>query len=161
MTTADEQQAIVERLKKTMKYSPVDWELTTKAGYAAREVFKQEAWAVIAMDSLRPYAQAMALLHVIECHYWRAREHLDAMPLAARKKIHGKRYSRSYELDIDVYTRHWLWANRDMEALQNRGCDLIAEVESNFGYVAEESKYLPKGKTCYELQLIPESPPKV
>jgi len=50
-----------------------------------------------------------------------------------------------YALDIDIYTRHWMWANGDRVAEQ----DAVAYVKEKFGYKPEESKFLKKGKSMY------------
>lgn len=116
--------------------------------YDAREALKGEAWAAIASD-ISGVKKAWALLHVIEAHYWRAREALEALPTAKQKKIHGKRYSKGYELDLDVYTRHWLWSNKDVEALKNRGCDFVDLLKESFGYEPERSAFMPTGCSDY------------
>lgn len=81
--------------------------------YYEREKRKAEAWKLLSAEDTSLTIKARALLLLIEAHYWRAREHLEARPKAEQRRIHGKRYCRGYELDIDVYTRHWLHANGD------------------------------------------------
>ena len=144
----EDQKLIVDRLCKTQCYSVQVGGRPLK--YEDRETLKNEAWAVMASDA-SPYAKANALLHIIEAHYWRARESLDLMPSKIRRCVHGKRYSRGYELDLDVYTRHWLWANSDSVAIKGRGCDLPALLDQHFGYQPEENKFMPKGCTDYAL----------
>lgn len=83
-----------------------------------------------------------------EAHYWRAKDALFNASAAFRKKVHGKRYQRSYQLEIDTYTRHWLWAI---------GCELIKDDQEALEYIMkelrykpEECKYLPKGMSMYQ-----------
>ena len=60
--------------------------------YAEREQQKAEAWRLIAGEGNSLAIKAQALLRVIEAHYWRAREHLEVLPRAVQRRIHGKRY---------------------------------------------------------------------
>jgi hypothetical protein len=115
--------------------------------YAEREAMKTEAWKVINSKDANIHAKAWGVLKVIEAHYWRAREDLEAMPKAAQRRIHGKRYCPGHLLDIDVYTRHWLAANKSIPI----SYEVIQHVKSEFGYEPEESKFLHPGQTSYML----------
>ena len=125
--------------------------------YAEREVMKTEAWKVINSNDASINAKAWGVLKVIEAHYWRARGALEAMPKAAQRRIHGKRYSPGYLLDIDVYTRHWLAENKRIPI----SYEVIQRVKSEFGYQPEESKFLHHGRTSYSLISKPASPKEV
>lgn len=92
------------------------------------------------------WEQGVALLRWIDECYWDARKHFEAMPKAVQKRIHGKRYSPGYEMDIDVYTRHWLAANGDKLAP-----GVLDYVREHFGYEPEPSRFLGKGQTIYAL----------
>ena len=115
--------------------------------YAEREAMKHKAWKVINSKDANIHAKAWGVLKVIEAHYWRAREDLESMPKAAQRRIHGKRYCPGYHLDIDVYTRHWLVANKSIPI----SYEVIQHVKSEFGYDPEESKFLHPGQTSYRL----------
>ena len=92
------------------------------------------------------WTQASAVLRWIDECYWDARKHFEAMPKSVQKRIHGKRYCLGYELDIDVYTRHWLAANSDKLAP-----GMLDFVREHFGYKPESSRFLEKGQTIYAL----------
>ena len=125
--------------------------------YAEREAMKHEAWKVINSKDANIRAKAWGVLKVIEAHYWRAREDLESMPKAAQRRIHGKRYCPGYQLDIDVYTRHWLVANKSIPI----SYEVIQHVKSEFGYDPEESKFLHPGQTSYRLPNAGNKPPQV
>ena len=114
--------------------------------YYEREQQKSEAWKLLAAKDTSLTIKAQALLRVIEAHYWRALEHLDALPRAAQRRIHGKRYSPGYQLDIDVYTRHWLHANGDRIAPEVVEC-----VRELWHYEPEQSRFLAKGYSIYAI----------
>jgi hypothetical protein len=122
----------------------------TPLDFKARETLKSEAWSVIGGDASN-IDKAWALLYVIEAHYWRAKQILEALPVVKQRRVHGKRYSKGYELDIDVYTRHWLWSNKDADALKNKSCNLVELLKEFFGYEPEQSKFLPVGHTIYDI----------
>jgi hypothetical protein len=67
------------------------------------------------------------------------------MPKKFQRRVLGRRYSPWYELDIDVYTRHWLWANGDRVNEQ----DAVRYVIDEFGYAPEQNRFLPKGASIY------------
>jgi len=112
--------------------------------YHEREKRKAEAWKLLSAEDTNLTIKAQALLLLIDAHYWRAREHLEAMPKADQRRIHGKRYCRGYELDIDVYTRHWLHANGDRMPPEVVQC-----VQDQWYYKPEQSPFLAKGQTSY------------
>lgn len=114
--------------------------------YHERERQKTEAWQLLAAENTSLTIKAQALLRVIDAHYWRAREHLEARPRTEQRRIHGKRYSPGYQLEIDVYTRHWLHANADRIAP-----DVIETVREQWHYEPEQSPFLAKGQTSYAI----------
>lgn len=113
--------------------------------YYEREEMKAEAWECIRSEYTSIEEKAYALFRIIEAHYWRAKEQLADMPASFRRRVHGKRYSKSYELEIDIYTRHWLAANKNMPV----GNDVIEYLINELGYKPEPSKFLPIGATSY------------
>jgi len=134
---------IFKRIKETGKYSIDHGDYPS---YADRETLKHEAWTMFGRAET-PFGKCSAILIVIEMHYWRAREGLEAATKAIQRKIHGKRYSPHYELNIDVYTRHWLAANGDRIC----GPELLAEIEDSFGYTKERSKFMTDGSSDYRV----------
>lgn len=114
--------------------------------YHEREAQKTEAWRLLAAEETSLPIKAQALLRVIDAHYWRAREHLEARPRSEQRRIHGKRYCPGYQLDIDVYTRHWLHANGDRIAPE-----VVAFVRDQWCYEPEPSRFLAKGQTSYAI----------
>ena len=114
--------------------------------YHEREQQKTEAWRMLADESVSLTLKAQALLRVIEAHYWRAREQLEANPRSVQRRIHGKRYSPGYQLDIDAYTRHWLHANGHRIAP-----DVIETVREQWHYEPEPSRFLAKDQTSYAI----------
>lgn len=114
--------------------------------YHAREQQKTEAWQLLAAEGISLTIKAQALLRVIDAHYWRAREHLEARPKSEQRRIHGKRYCPGYQLDIDVYTRHWLHANGDRIAPE-----VVEAVREQWYYEPEQSRFLAKGQTSYAI----------
>ena len=115
--------------------------------YLEREELKREAWRQYASKTTSTYQKAYAILEIIRAHYWRAREGLEARTVTKQKIIHGKRYCKGYQLDIDVYTKHWLFANG--EKLVSK--DVLNCIKDSFGYEPVKSKYLPPGFTSYVL----------
>lgn len=113
--------------------------------YFEREEMKAEAWHCLGSELLSINEKAYALFRIIEAHYWRAREQLDDMPASFRRRVHGKRYSKFYELEIDIYTRNWLAANQNIPV----GQDVFEYVINELGYKPVPSKYLPVGSTSY------------
>lgn len=122
--------------------------------YHEREQQKAEAWRLLAAEETSLTIKAQALLRVIDAHYWRAREHLEARPRAEQRRIHGKRYCPGYQLDIDVYTRHWLHANGDRIAPEVVEC-----VREQWYYEPEPSRFLAKGQTSYTIPNALGTPP--
>lgn len=110
-----------------------------------REDLKSRAWPIVHDKSKSLDARARALLQVMESHYWRARSGLDGSTLAVQKKVHGKRYCRGYKLDVDVYTRHWMHSNRDIQV----DPQVMAYIRDEIGYKPEQSDFLPDGHTSY------------
>lgn len=117
-----------------------------RMSYREREQQKTEAWRVLADESASLTLKADALLRVIDAHYWRAREQLEAKPRSVQKRIHGKRYSPGYKLDIDVYTQHWLHANG-----HRISPDVIETVREQWHYEPEQSRFLAKDQTSYAI----------
>jgi hypothetical protein len=115
-------------------------------GYQEREQQKAEAWRLLEAEETSMTIKAQALLRVIDAHYWRAREHLEARPRSEQRRIHGKRYSPGYQLDIDVYTRHWLHANGDRIP-----SGVVECVREQWHYEPEPSRFLAKGQTSYAI----------
>ena len=116
--------------------------------YANRELLKREAGAVHAAGGAL-HDRAWALLYLIEAHYWRAKQAVDAAPPAFRRRVHGARYSPEYELCIDVYTRHWLHAN----GVRLGRPDELAYLSNEFGYSPEANACLPTGASEYQIPL--------
>ncbi len=84
------------------------------------------------------------VLLLIYSHYWRARECIEKCPKGFLKKVVEKKYFPGYQLAIDLYSVHWLWA------MQYRfEKDVIEEIEKFWHYKPTESKYLPHGMTIY------------
>lgn len=117
-------------------------------GYHERERQKAEAWPIVRDVEAPLPRRAWALLQVIDAHYQRAFEGLESLPKVQQRQIHGKRYTPGYQLDIDVYTRHWLYANGD--AVSPEVVDAVREI---YHYEPEQSKFLPKGQTSYSTYL--------
>lgn len=110
--------------------------------YHEREEFKSEGWREISKTD-DPNKKAWFFLYrVIWSHYWRAREEIEknSKRKSLLKKIRGKKYYPGYILDIDHYTKHWLWANKGM---------LDEATIKATEYEPEENKYLPEGRTSY------------
>lgn len=116
-------------------------------GFEEREAMEKEAWKVIHSETATIHPKAQGMLKVIESNYWQAREDLESMPKAAQRRIHGKRYSPGYLLDIDVYTRHWMFAHKWIPIPY----EVFQYVKSEFGYEPEESKFLHMGQISYSL----------
>lgn len=114
--------------------------------YHKREQQKAEAWRLLGDTETSLTIKAQALLRVIDAHYWEAKERLEARPKAEQRRIHGKRYAPGYQLDIDVYTRHWLHANGDRIAPE-----VVEVVREQWCYEPEESRFLAKGQTSYAI----------
>jgi hypothetical protein len=114
--------------------------------YHEREQQKTEAWRLLGDPETSLMTKAQALLRVIEAHYWEAREHLEARPISEQRRIHGKRYCPGYQLDIDVYARHWLHANGD-----SMPPEVIETVREHWYYKPEPSRFLAKGQTSYAI----------
>ena len=114
--------------------------------YTEREQLKKAAWLRINDADTSLLVKSQALLDVIEAHYWRARESLEKQPKSEQRRIHGKRYCKGYELDIDVYTGHWLYANGNRIAPE-----IIAAVLMYWGYEPAESPFLMQGLTSYTI----------
>lgn len=136
-------QDIVERIKRDGHYS-VPVQAGEGLDYEQRELLKREACAMLASDEPIP-GRAWALLHLIEAHYWRAKSALENRPKRDQHRILGRRYTPGYELDIDVYTRHWLAANGANVSEQ----DVVHYVIEHFHYEPEESQFLPPGHSVY------------
>lgn len=113
--------------------------------YQEREDAKKIAWAVLIRPDVSPREKAFHALKLIEAHYWRAREAVEGMPAPMRRKVHGRRYSRFYELDIDVYTRHWLWANGE----KCLPASVLEVLKDDWFYEPEQHKMLGKGCSTY------------
>jgi hypothetical protein len=133
-----------ERVRTNGRYS-VRSDPVNGLDYEQRETLKEEATAVLAQTDYPMHVRAQALQRWIEAHYWRARERLEASSHKFQRRVHGKRYCPGYELDIDVYTRHWLAAVAPQIAEQ----DVVAYIVAEFGYQPEMSRFLPRGHSYY------------
>lgn len=114
--------------------------------YKELEQQKAEAWRLLGDVGASQTIKAQALLRVIEAHYLRARDHLESLPKSEQRRIHGRRYYHRYRLDIDVYTRHWLYANGHIISQE-----VVDAVRREWGYEPESSPFLAKGKTSYAI----------
>ena len=114
--------------------------------YNEQEAAKQEAWAVLRDPGATVYKKAWYALHKL-CtpHYWRARQALEKEKAPFLRKVHGNRYSRYYELDIDVYTGHWLFANASLLF----PAEVLDAIATYFSYTPQEHKLMQKGMTMY------------
>lgn len=107
--------------------------------YEERERLKEEGWKLFS-ESKTSHGKAGAIMRfVVLAHYYRAVENLKKSQI---KKIVGKKYVPGYELDIDDYSRHWLFSMKDH--FQSDVFEALCE-----WYEPEECKFLPKGCTCY------------
>lgn len=106
---------------------------------------KKEAWEVLRDPEATTWKKAWFTVHkLITADYWLVRDKVDFASYSFRRKVHGRRYMSGYKLDIDVYTRHWLWANGDTFP-----SDIIQEIANRFYYEPECHKMMPKGSTMY------------
>ena len=117
------------------------------------ELIKEKSWDFFnrALKINRSRYAAFFLLHgIITCHYWMARRTIESMKTerAILRKIRGKKYEDGYILDIDHYTRHWLWANGDRSDLFPK--EVIDIIREEYYYEPEENKYLPKNASIYQ-----------
>jgi hypothetical protein len=113
--------------------------------YEDREKLKERGWDLL-RDSDPPKTKRLVYLEcIIQAHYWRAKEAIEICktPKKFLKKIRGKEYDKEYELDLDHYTEHWLYANKHL--MDKEIFKLCRE-----WYDPKESKYLPKGCTIYQ-----------
>lgn len=115
--------------------------------YLEREELKQDAWNVINSKE-SPRKKAWAALDLIEAHYWRALEALNALPKPMQRKIYGKRYYPPHQLEIDEYTCHWLASNGERLIPHPVLQALYAEFPC---YKPKKHRYLPIGCTIYTL----------
>ena len=114
--------------------------------YQEREELKKKSWeAFYKADS--PHGKASAILGVIEAHYWRQREALEADKNKRKhlKMAWPKKYHPGYELDIDHYTLHWLHSMRHFVPKEAQKA-----LSEQWGYEPLKSKYLPEGCTIYQ-----------
>ena len=137
---------ILDRITLNGKYS-IDKNIKYGLDYHQREKLKHEASVVFHGDFDVP-TRATALLYWCESHYWRAKEDLEGCTKAVQRKVHGKRYMPGYELELEVYTRHWLWALGSKLA----GDDILNYISDTYGFTPEKSKFLEKGKTIYSVR---------
>ena len=85
-------------------------------------------------------------------HYWRARKAIENAStkkdyidkLKKIMKCERYKYTSGYRLDIDHYTKHWLYANQGRE-----NPEVIAAIKDTFGYEPLKNKYLAKGYSMY------------
>lgn len=116
--------------------------------YEEREKLKAEGWKIFS-EVKEPYAKRNALMQfIIKAHYWRAREEIESRKdcNSCLRKIFPKKYSPGYEMDIDHYTEHWLYANKDQEFMKDGVFECCVE-----WYTPISSKYLPNGATVYQI----------
>lgn len=116
--------------------------------YEMRERLKSEGWDLF-KKSESSYAKRNILMHfIINAHYWRAREEVKARksPKRALKMIYPFHYTPGYEMDIDHYTPHWLFSQRNQPFMTKEVYEACKE-----WYQPKKSKYLPDGMTVYQL----------
>jgi hypothetical protein len=112
--------------------------------YKQREELKEEGWNLLD-KCIYPQSKCNIFMHhIIKSHYWRARKHIEIQKNSCTllRKIRGRKYYKNYELDIDDYTPHWLFANKHLMDEETYKCCCK-------WYEPIESKYLPKGYTTY------------
>lgn len=113
--------------------------------YHQREEYKSLCWNKF-REGNEIYQKAFAIIGVCDCHYFRAiesiQERRDYRKLLMA--IRGKKYYKEYELDIDHYTPHWLYAQSELFP-----AEVMDYITKWWGYKPEMSKYLPKGYTEY------------
>ncbi len=123
--------------------------------YREREAMKTEASRIVHDPDASTDARAHALLLWAQAHYWRAREHLDEAPLSLRRAVYGRPIHRGYQLELDLYTRHWLAAVAPM--ISGAAC-LVPLVGEQYGYLPERCACLPPGRSIYVNPMsLPES----
>lgn len=117
--------------------------------YQEREDAKRVGWKKIE-ETQDAVIKAYVFMHyIVWSHYWRAREAIESSPKPKSflRKIRGSKYYKHYTLDIDHYTKHWMWANSKLLSE-----DVLLAIEDRFGYEPEENKLLPEGHTNYLYQ---------
>lgn len=114
--------------------------------FVIREAVEKEGYEDIAKDdNIRSIVDAY-INKVIWAKYWSAR---IIMENSGRNRdflsfIMGRRVSEEYKLDIDVYTKHWLYAHID-----DVGADILSAIHDIYGYAPVRSKYLLDGADFY------------
>ena len=116
--------------------------------YEEREKIKSEAWKQFSEASSDSHKANILLHGVVLPHYWRAREKLEAKKnlKSSLKKIFNKKYCSGYEMDIDHYTEHWLFAQKNASFMTEGIFEQLCQY-----YDPKESKYLPAGCTEYQI----------
>lgn len=121
--------------------------------YQEREKAKSIGWPLFSeLKIIRDYHLAVRCLlnSIVWAHYWRCRENIEERKNCKTilRKIRGKHYYTGYELDIDHYTRNWLWANSDLLCKE-----ILEYLKEYWGYEPEENKFMKKGYTEYTVVL--------
>lgn len=114
--------------------------------FVIREAVEKEGWDDIATDNnIRGVVDAY-INKVIWAKYWNARVALENSGNNPEllSLIMGRRVSEEYKLDIDVYTKHWLYAHID-----DVGADILSAIHDIYGYAPVRSKYLLDGADFY------------
>ncbi len=122
--------------------------LSKSMDYESREKLKAEGWELFG-KAQSAHAKRNVLMHfIITAHYWRAREAIEARksPKKALKMIYALYYTPGYEMDIDHYTPHWLFSQRNQRFMTKEIYDACKE-----WYQPKRSNYLPEGMTLYQL----------
>tara|TARA_R110002126_G_scaffold240782_1_gene384362 strand:+ start:168 stop:668 length:501 start_codon:yes stop_codon:yes gene_type:complete len=120
--------------------------------FSIRGTIKSLGWRLysIALDK-KDYNDAahFILHHVIWSHYWRCREDLEKSKRYCTnvRRIVGKQYFKGYRLEIDHYTRNWLYANGNRLLIP----EVMKSLDEFHCYRPEKNKLMPHGMTYYTL----------
>jgi len=117
--------------------------------YRRRERLKAQASAIL-KTPICGLGHSEAALFLIEAHYWRARQALQASPAALKRQVLNPRRAAGDALNFDVYIRHWLWANG--ERLLTR--EIMGDLANEWGYMPQQHQLLPLGASIYRLELL-------
>lgn len=110
------------------------------------EELKEIAWDLL-LNREESHMKALGVLLICEVDYWRQREELENDPRKGThlRKVVPRKYSKGYELEIDDYIPHWLYAMRAFIPKKVKAC--IAE---HWHYKPIRTKYLPTGHKTYQ-----------
>jgi len=110
-----------------------------------REVYKEEAWAILNDPSVGIPAKAMAVLRICEMHYHRM---ITGLTVEMQRLVIGRKH-HGYILDLDTYTSHWLAANNDFFSIEV-GEYILTELHCK----PERCKYMPSGYSSYAVEHV-------